>query len=213
MMQQWPHSGSKARVAHMAGKDFFESEKSTTVDTATQVRIEFVAADGTVSVLKDKLSLLAGEVIDTSVMNVKALRAFYAEQMDAAKKDGVLLSLHLKATMMKVSDPIMFGHCVSVYFQDALDRHAGVLKEIGANVNNGLADVLAKLDRLPAEKKAEIEADIAAVYDTRPALAMVNAGAASPTCTYPTTSSLTPRCRMWCATGAGCGIRTTSCKT
>ena len=124
MMQQWPDSGSKARVAHMAGKDFFESEKSTTVDTATQVRIEFVAADGTVSVLKDKLSLLAGEVIDTSVMNVKALRAFYAEQMDAAKKDGVLLSLHLKATMMKVSDPIMFGHCVSVYFQEALDKHA-----------------------------------------------------------------------------------------
>ena len=175
MMQQWPDSGSKARVAHMDGKDFFESEKSTTVDTATQVRIEFVAADGAVSVLKDKLSLLAGEVIDTSVMNVKALRAFYAEQMDAAKKDGVLLSLHLKATMMKVSDPIMFGHCVSVYFQEALDKHAEVLKEIGANVNNGLADVLAKLDRLPAEKKAEIEADIAAVYDTRPALAMVNA--------------------------------------
>ena len=175
MMQQWPASGSKARVAHMAGKDFFESEKSTTVDTATQVRIEFVAADGTVSVLKDKLSLLAGEVIDTSVMNVKALRAFYAEQMDAAKKDGVLLSLHLKATMMKVSDPIMFGHCVSVYFQEALDKHAAILKEIGANVNNGLADVLAKLDRLPADKKAEIEADIAAVYDARPALAMVNA--------------------------------------
>ena len=175
MMQQWPASGSKARVAHMAGRDFFESEKSTTVDTATQVRIEFVAADGAVSVLKDKLSLLAGEVIDTSVMNVKALRAFYAEQMDAAKKDGVLLSLHLKATMMKVSDPIMFGHCVSVYFQEALGKHAEALKEIGANVNNGLADVLAKLDRLPAEKKAEVEADIAAVYDTRPALAMVNA--------------------------------------
>ena len=175
MMQQWPASGSKARVAHMAGRDFFESEKSTTVDTATQVRIEFVAADGAVSVLKDKLSLLAGEVIDTSVMNVKALRAFYAEQMDAAEKDGVLLSLHLKATMMKVSDPIMFGHCVSVYFQEALDKHTEALKEIGANVNNGLADVLAKLDRLPADKKAEVEADIAAVYDKRPALAMVNA--------------------------------------
>ena len=175
MMQQWPASGSKARVAHMAGRDFFESEKSTTVDTVTQVRIEFVAADGAVSVLKDKLSLLAGEVIDTSVMNVKALRAFYAEQMDAAEKDGVLLSLHLKATMMKVSDPIMFGHCVSVYFQEALDKHTEALKEIGANVNNGLADVLAKLDRLPAEKKAEVEADIAAVYDKRPALAMVNA--------------------------------------
>ena len=175
MMQQWPESGSKARVAHMQGKDFFESEKSTTVEKAAEVRIEFIADDGAVRVLKDGLALLEGEVIDTSVMNVKALRKFYAEQMDMAKKDGVLLSLHLKATMMKVSDPIMFGHCVSVYFQKVLDKHAEVLEEIGANVNNGLADVLAKLDRLPAEKKAEIEADIAAVYDTRPALAMVNA--------------------------------------
>ena len=175
MMQQWPESGSKARVAHMQGKDFFESEKSTTVEKAAEVRIEFIADDGAVRVLKDGLALLEGEVIDTSVMNVKALRKFYAEQMDMAKKDGVLLSLHLKATMMKVSDPIMFGHCVSVYFQKVLDKHAEVLEEIGANVNNGLADVLAKLDRLPAEEKAEIEADIAAVYDTRPALAMVNA--------------------------------------
>ncbi len=177
MMQDWPKSGSKARVAHMDGKDFFESEKSTTMVKAGDVRIEFVGRDGTdgeVSVLKDKLSLLEGEVIDTSVMNVRALRTFYAEQMDAAKRDGVLLSLHLKATMMKVSDPIMFGHCVSVYYQDALDKHADVLKQIGANVNNGLADVTVKLDRLPADKKAEIEAHIAAVYEKRPALAMVD---------------------------------------
>ena len=177
MMQDWPKSGSKARVAHMDGKDFFGSEKSTTMAKAGDVRIEFVGqhgTDGQVTVLKDKLSLLEGEVIDTSVMNVKALRTFYAEQMDAAKRDGVLLSLHLKATMMKVSDPIMFGHCVSVYYQDALDKHADVLKPIGANVNNGLADVMARLDRLPADKKAEIEADIAAVYEKRPALAMVD---------------------------------------
>ncbi len=107
-------------------------------------------------------------------MNVAALRDFYAEQIDAAKKDGVLLSLHLKATMMKISDPIMFGHCVSVYYKAALDKHAEALKEIGANVNNGLADVLEKLDRLPAAKKAEIEADINAVYETHPALAMVD---------------------------------------
>ena len=177
MMQDWPESGSKARVAHMDGRDFFESEKSTTMAKAGDVRIEFVGRDGTdgqVTVFKDKLSLLEGEVIDTSVMNVRALRTFYAEQMDAAKRDGVLLSLHLKATMMKVSDPIMFGHCVSVYYQDALDKHADVLKQIGANVNNGLADVMAKLDRLPADKKAEIESDIAAVYEKRPALAMVD---------------------------------------
>ena len=175
MMQAWPESGSKARVAHMDHGDFFESEKSATLDAATTARIEFVAGDGRVTPLKDGLALQAGEVIDASVMHVAVLRAFFAEQMDAAKRDGVLLSLHLKATMMKVSDPIMFGHCVSVYFQAALDKHAADLQRIGANVNNGLADVLAKLDRLPADKKAEIEADIAAVYDTRPDLAMVNA--------------------------------------
>ncbi len=174
MMQDWPKSGSKAAVSHMDGGDFFESEKSTSMAKADNVRIEFVAADGQVTVLKDKLPLLEGEVIDTSVMNVKALRKFFAAQMDVAKREGVLLSLHLKATMMKVSDPIMFGHCVSVYYQAALDKHADALKQIGANVNNGLADVLAKLDRLPADKKAEIEADIAAVYANRPALAMVD---------------------------------------
>ena len=174
MMQQWPESGSKAQVTHMEGRDFFESEKSTTVDKATNIRIEFVAGDGSVTMLKDNLALQAGEVIDSSAMNVKALRKFFAEQMDAAKKDGVLLSLHLKSTMMKVSDPIMFGHCVSVYFQEAFEKHAGALKEIGANVNYGLADVLDKLDRLPDDKKAEIEADINAVYEKRPALAMVD---------------------------------------
>ena len=174
MMRDWPKSGSKARVVHMDGGDFFESENSTTVQKACNVKIEFVAADGKLTVLKDRFPLLPGEVIDTAVMNVAALRKFYAEQIEAAKKDGVLLSLHLKATMMKISDPIMFGHCVSVYYKDALDKHADVLKEIGANVNNGLADVLEKLDRLPADKKAEIEADIAAVYEKRPALAMVD---------------------------------------
>jgi len=174
MMKPWPESGSKARVAHMEGKDFFESERSTTMDRATDVRIEFVAGDGNTTVLKEKVSLQQGEVVDTAVMNVAALRDFYAQQIEAAKKDGVLLSLHLKATMMKISDPIMFGHCVSVFFSEALDKHAETLEEIGANVNNGLADVLEKLDRLPAGKKAEIEADIAAVYETQPDLAMVD---------------------------------------
>ncbi len=174
MMLPWPASGSKAQVVHMDGNDFFESETSTTVENAVEVRIEFVADDGTVTPLKEGLGLLEGEVVDSSSMNVKALREFFAEQIEEAKKNAVLLSLHLKATMMKVSDPIMFGHCVSVYYKDALDKHADVLSEIGANVNNGLADVLEKLDRLPAEKKAEIEADIAAVYDSHPALAMVD---------------------------------------
>ena len=174
MMKPWPESGSKTRVAHMAEKDFFGSEKSATMEKATNVRIEFMSADGNVSVLKEKISLLEGEVIDTSVMNVAALRKFYAEQIEEAKKDGVLLSLHLKATMMKVSDPIMFGHAVSVYYKDALDKHDDTLKEIGANVNNGLADVLEKLNKLPADKKAEIETDIAKVYEIQPELAMVD---------------------------------------
>jgi len=174
MMKPWPESGSKARVAHMNEKDYFESEKSTTMEKACDVKIEFVDNDGNVTVLKEKLSIQDGEVIDTAVMNVAALRKFYAEQMEAAKRDGILLSLHLKATMMKVSDPIMFGHCVSVYYQDALRKHAGILKEIGANVNNGLADVLEKLDRLPTDKRAEIETDIMSVYEDRPALAMVD---------------------------------------
>ncbi|HSO23751.1 MAG TPA: NADP-dependent isocitrate dehydrogenase [Chondromyces sp.] len=174
MMKPWPESGSKARVAHMERGDFYGSETSTTLAEATDVAIEFVADDGTTTVLKPKISLQAGEVIDTAVMHVAELRKFYAEQIEAARRDGVLLSLHLKATMMKVSDPIMFGHCVSVYYREALDKHAAVLDEIGANVNNGLADVLEKLDKLPAAQKAEIEADIAAVYESRPALAMVD---------------------------------------
>ena len=158
----------------MQEKDFFGSEKSTTLDAATDVRIELVATDGSTTVLKEKIALLEGEVIDTSVMSVSALRAFYRQTIDQAKSEGVLLSLHLKATMMKISDPILFGHCVSVYYEAALEEHAEALDEIGANVNNGLAGVLDKLDKLSAEKKAEIEADIAAVYNERPPLAMVD---------------------------------------
>jgi isocitrate dehydrogenase len=138
------------------------------------VKIEFVDRDGSVTTMKDNLHLIEGEVIDTAVMNVAALRKFYAEQIQVAKNDGVLLSLHLKATMMKISDPIMFGHCVSVFYKDALEKHADTLERIGANVNNGLADVLEKLNKLPADTKAEIEADIAAVYEKQPDLAMVD---------------------------------------
>ena len=174
MMKAWPSSGSKTRVAFMNHGDFYGSETSTTVPQATEVRIEWVGADGTVRVLKSVLALKAGEVIDSAVLHVADLRAFYAQEIDRAMADGTLLSLHLKATMMKVSDPIMFGHAVSVYYAAALDKHAEALKSVGANVNNGLAGVLDKLDKLPAAKKAEIKADIAAVYATRPALAMVD---------------------------------------
>jgi isocitrate dehydrogenase len=174
MMKAWPKSGSTTRVAHMSAKDFYGSEKAVTAGAATDVRIEFVDSAGAVKVLKQKIRLLEGEVIDCAVMNVAALRRFYAEQMAAAKADNALLSLHLKCTMMKISDPIMFGHCVSVYFADALEKHAGAFAEVGANVNNGLGDIIGKLDRLPAGKKAEIEADIRACYNKGPGLAMVD---------------------------------------
>jgi isocitrate dehydrogenase len=176
-MKAWPKSGSVTRVAHMSDKDFFGSEKSVTVSAASEVRIEFVDSAGAVKVLKQRIPLTEGEIVDSAVMNVAALRKFYAEQIAAAKADNALFSLHLKCTMMKVSDPVMFGHCVAEYFADALRKHAGVLAEIGANVNNGLADVLGKLDQLPAGKKAEIEADIAACYEGRPGLAMVDSRA------------------------------------
>jgi isocitrate dehydrogenase len=174
MMKPWPEGGSKCRVAHMTEKDFYGSEKSVTMEKADTLRIEFVAADGAATVLKENLAVQAGEVVDSSLMNVAALRAFFAKTIDEAKAEGALLSLHLKATMMKISDPVMFGHCVSVFYGAALDKHAAVLKEIGANVNNGLSGVLDKLDRLPADKKAEIEADIQACYAERPAIAMVD---------------------------------------
>ena len=174
MMKAWPEAGSKTRVAHMDGNDFFSSERSVTVGAACDVRIEFVSGDGAVTVLKPSVALEADEVIDTAAMNVAALRAFFARTIDEVQAEGTLLSLHLKATMMKVSDPIMFGHCVSVYYERALGKHAATLRAIGANVNEGLVGVLDKLDELPADKKAEIEADIAAVYESRPALAMVD---------------------------------------
>ena len=172
-MSKWS-TDSKAHVAHMTEGDFYGSEKSVTVPKATTVRIEFADASGNVSVLKEKTALKDGEVIDSSAMNVRKLREFYAAQIEEAKKNGELLSLHLKATMMKVSDPVMFGHAVSVFYKEALDKHAATLAELGVNLNNGLGDLYAKIQALPEAKRAEIEADIMAVYSTRPALAMVD---------------------------------------
>ena len=173
LMKSWP-GVSKSRVAHMTAGDFYGSEKSTTVAQDCDVRIEFVGDDGNTTVLKEKTPLLAGEVIDASVMNVRALRAFYAKQIEAAKQDGVLLSLHLKATMMKVSDPIMFGHCVAVFYEDVFAKHADVIKDLRVNVNNGLGDLYTKIESLPDTKRAEIEADIQAAYKTNCELAMVD---------------------------------------
>jgi isocitrate dehydrogenase len=165
---------SKSHVSHMSSGDFYGSEKSVTIAQPCDVRIAFVGKDGNTTVLKEKTSLKAGEIIDAAVMSRRALRAFYAEQIEDAKKKGVLLSLHLKATMMKISDPIMFGHAVTVFFKDVFDKHAAVIKTLGVNVNNGFGDLLAKIAALPEAQRALIEADIQACYQARPELAMVN---------------------------------------
>jgi isocitrate dehydrogenase len=165
---------SKSRVAHMSGKDFYGSEVATTIATPTNARIELVASDGAVTVLKPKIPLQAGEIIDCSVMNRKALRAFFAAQIEAAKKDGILFSLHLKTTMMKISDPIMFGHCVSVFFADVFEKHGDTLKRLGVDPDDGVGEMLTRIETLPAAEKTAIKADIQAVYAKQPALAMVN---------------------------------------
>jgi isocitrate dehydrogenase len=165
---------SKTHVAHMTGGDFRSNEKSMTVASATDARIEFVGQDGKTTVLKPKLSLQAGEVIDATFMSGRALREFLEAQMEDAKKQGVLFSIHLKATMMKVSDPKIFGHAVSVFFKDVFDKHGAVLQKLGVDPDNGLGDLYAKIKTLPDDQRAAIEADIQAVYKKRPALAMVN---------------------------------------
>ena len=171
---------SKTSVSTMGHDDFFSNEKSVTVKEATTVRIEFVpkpAADGKQDptiVLKEKTPLKAGEIIDGTFMNRKALGAFFTQQIMKAKKDGTLFSLHLKATMMKVSDPIMFGLCVRVFFKDVFAKHAATLSTLGVDLNNGFGDLLGKIEKLPVDQKAALEADIAAVWASRPAVAMVN---------------------------------------
>jgi isocitrate dehydrogenase len=175
-----PHSmgawaaDSKSHVATMSGGDFRSNEKSTTMAEATEARIEFVGSDGKTTVLKEKMPLLAGEVVDATFMSKKALTKFLGEQVEDAKKQGVLFSLHMKATMMKVSDPIIFGHAVKVFFNDVFTKHASTLAELGVDPNNGLGDLYAKIQGLPEDKRAEIEADIQACYKKRPELAMVN---------------------------------------
>ncbi|MCL7462000.1 NADP-dependent isocitrate dehydrogenase [Pseudomonas sp. NW5] len=165
---------SQSHIAFMTQGDFYGSEKAVTVAADGSVKIELIAADGNSTVLKAKTSVKAGEILDCSVMSKQALRQFIAAQIDEAKQQGVLLSAHLKATMMKVSDPIMFGHIVSEYYKDALTKHADVLAEVGFNPNNGIGDLYARIKALPAEQQAAIEADVQAVYAVRPPLAMVN---------------------------------------
>ena len=178
--QKHPHSmgawssDSKSHVASMSQGDFYGSEKSVTVDAATDVKIQFVDGDGNVKVLKASTPLQAGEVMDASVMSYSALTAFLAEQVEDAKAQGILFSLHLKATMMKVSDPILFGAAVSVFYKDVFDKYGELFEELGISANNGIGDVYAKIGSLSAEKQDEIKAAISAVYDKNPDVAMVN---------------------------------------
>ena len=174
-MGKWTKD-SRTHVAHMTSGDFFGNERSATIteQSAGKGRIEFVAKDGSVKVLKDNLTFDKGDVVDTTKMSVSALRQFFKDQIADAKKNGILLSLHLKATMMKVSDPIMFGHAVTVYFEDVFTKHAKIFDELGVNPNNGLGDVYAKIGTLPAAQQEEIKADIQAALTNGPDLAMVD---------------------------------------
>ncbi|WP_309742473.1 NADP-dependent isocitrate dehydrogenase, partial [Chamaesiphon sp. OTE_20_metabat_361] len=165
---------SKTHVSHMESGDFYGSEQSVVVSDAGNVKIELVAADGAVKVLKDRVMVTAGEVIDAAVMSVKALRAFFDREIQAAKSENILLSLHVKATMMKISDPIIFGHAVKVYYQDVFAKYAETFDKLGVNPHNGIGDVYAKIQSLPVAEREKIESDIQAVYSTRPQLAMVN---------------------------------------
>ena len=178
--KKYPHkmgawkSDSKTHVSHMTAGDFYHSEKSVTMEKAGNVRIELVDQAGNVKVLKDKLALQAGEVLDGAFMSAKALRSFIAEQIEDAKAKGVLFSVHLKATIMKISDPIMFGHFVSVFYKDVFEKHAATFSELGVNPDLGMGDLYAKIQKLPEAKQAEIEADIQEVYKKQPPLAMVD---------------------------------------
>jgi len=173
MMRDWPEV-SKTRVAHMTSGDFYGTERSVTIAAAGSAVIEYVDLNGRVTVLKSDIPLTAGEIIDCAVMDIRELRTFYAEEMDKAKADGVLLSLHLKSTMMRVSDPIIFGHCVSVFYEDVFNKHAPEMDEIMVNPDNGIAELYTKLQDLTDEKREEIEADIQEVYRVRPELMMVD---------------------------------------
>lgn len=172
-MGAWSNT-SKSHVASMSNGDFYSSEQSVTLADTTTVKIEFVSEDGSTKVLKEHLEILSDEVIDASVLSKAALLDFYQTEINKAKEEDVLLSLHLKATMMKVSDPIIFGHAVKAYYQAAFEKHAETFSQLGIDANNGIGDVYAKIERLPEAKKEAIKADLAAVYSTQPALAMVD---------------------------------------
>ena len=178
--QKHPHSvgawsqTSKSHVAHMSQGDFYGSEQSVVMSQDDQVTIELIEDDGRKKKLKPKIAVLKGEVIDSAVMSIQALRAFYEQEIQAAKREGILLSLHVKATMMKVSDPILFGHAVTTYYQAVFEKYAEPFAQLGINPKNGLGDVYAKIQSLPDDQRLAIESDLNATYETQPHLAMVN---------------------------------------
>lgn len=178
--QKHPHrmgtwsSDSKSVVSSMPSGDFFANEQSITLSEATTARIELLAADGNTMTLKEGLALQSGEILDATFMSARALRSFLQSQIEASKEAGTLFSLHMKATMMKVSDPIIFGHCVSVFYEEVFQKHADKIAPLGVDTNNGIGDLYAKIDKLSAEDRASIEADIAAIYESGPAIAMVD---------------------------------------
>ena len=172
-MGEWS-ADSKSHVASMPDGDFYSSEKSVVIDKAGDLKIEFIADDGESTVLKDKTAVLDGEIVDASVMSVNALCDFFESAMADAKEEDVLLSLHMKATMMKVSDPIIFGHAVTVYFSDVFEKHAATFEKLGVNPRNGFGDVISKIKQLPEAERKAVEADIDAAYQSRPKLAMVD---------------------------------------
>jgi isocitrate dehydrogenase len=175
-----PHSmgawspDSKSQVVSMSDGDFYSSEKSVVITAAGDVKITLTADDGQEQVLREAVAVQAGEIIDATVMNCSKLCDFFEAEMQEASTQGVLLSLHLKATMMKVSDPIIFGHAVNVYYKTVFDRHAATFETLGVDTRNGVGDVYAKIAGLPDDQREEIEADLQAVYQVRPELAMVN---------------------------------------
>ena len=176
MMGEW-NSDSKSHVASMSSGDFFANEKSTTISKTTTARIEFAATDGSIKVMKNDISLETSEVVDATFMSKNALVAFLEQQIEDAKKQGVLFSLHLKATMMKVSDPIIFGHCVQIFYKTVIEKHAEIIAELGVNFNNGIGDLYSKMEKdnkISLKKKTEVETDIQALYVDHPDLAMVD---------------------------------------
>ncbi len=197
----------------MSSGDFASTEKSVTMAEATDAKIEFIGNDGSTSVLKASTPLEAGEIVDATFMSRKALTQFLAEQIADAKAKDVLFSLHMKATMMKVSDPKIFGHAVKVFYSDVIEKHADTIAELGVDFNNGLGDLYSKMENLPADKRAEIEADIQEQYKSRPDMAMVDSDNGITNLHVPSDVIIDAPCRLLSVPPVRCGVQMAIRKT